>query len=163
MMLRQAGKTQTETRGDVGHKKENKRRKAVDPIPQFEFITSVGSPFGLKSAASKQVVRVHAMRSFLRQRDAKVLNKDSTIRKTSTARQSEAPLAGKFKLDSWSRKSRKEKGALRDDPVRKVAMAEPNEIEVPSIQLDLGPFELLDIPLTPQVRRLLHHCMSVLF
>lgn len=163
MMLKQAGKTQAEARGDVGHKKENKRRKAVDPSPQFEFVTSVGPPSSSKSAASKQVVRVHAMRSFLRKRDAKVLDKDSNIKKTSSARQSEAPVAGKFKLDLWSRKSSKKKGASREDPVRKMAMAERNDMEGPSIQLDLGPFELLDIPLTPQVRRLLYHCMSVLF
>ncbi|KAE9989238.1 hypothetical protein Vi05172_g4282 [Venturia inaequalis] len=155
-MSKQVGKTQRE-RG-IGHKKERKGRKAMNSIPQFEFVTSVGSPASsAKSAASKQVVRVHAMRSFLRQRDAKTLDHASGNEKASSARQSQAPVTGKFKLDSWSRKSSKKKLASRKDTVKRVAMAEQNDIHVPSIQWDLGPFELLDIRLTPQVRRLLHH------
>lgn len=153
--------SKTPTERGVGNKKEKKNQKAVDPGPQFEFVTSVGPPS--QSATSKQIVRVHAMRSFLRQRDAKALDQDSALMKKSSSRQSEAPVAGRFKLDWWSRKSSKKKGASPKGTVKKIAMAEENDNQIPSIQLDLGPFELLNIPLTPQVRRLLHHCMSIAF
>lgn len=144
--------------GHSEKKRGKKLRNALDPSPQYEFVTSVGPPSSLaKVAASKQVVRIHAMRSFLRQRDANVAGGKSKNADIPRPRESQAPVAGKFKLDTWSRKSSKNKGAAQADTVKEGATVARFDTS-PSIQPDLGPFELLNIPLTPQVRRLLYHC-----
>jgi hypothetical protein len=150
-MLKQAG-----TEG--GRKRGKKIRHAVNPVSEYEFVTSIGPPSSTsKTAAAKQVVRVHAMRSFIRQRDAKLLDGGSKS-KTIPSRQTQVPIAGKFKLDSWSRKSSKRRSTTPEVVEEEATII--NE-KSPSMQPDLGPFELLNIPLTPQVRRLLHHCMDM--
>jgi hypothetical protein len=160
-MLTQAGRSQAEPKG--GQKRGTKPRNGFNTGPQYEFVTSVGPHSNTaKIAAAKQVVRIHAMRSFLRQRDAKVLDGESENGGTTPIRQYQAPIAGKFKLDSWSRKSSKRKGKAQDITEEEVTAQQSNE-GLPSIRLDLGPFELLNIPLTPQVRRLLHHCKTTTY
>jgi len=157
-MLKQAGKSQAES--EERKRRGKKSRHASNPIPEYEFVTSVGPPSKTsKTAAAKQVVRIHAMRSFIRQRDANLLDGGPKNGKAAPTRQSQPPVAGKFKLDSWSRKSSKKKATAQDDVETEVIALVIDE-ELPFIQPDLGPFELLSIPLTPQVRRLLHHCMK---
>lgn len=160
-MLKQTARSQVET--ERGLKRTRKSHNSSKPSPQYEFVTSVGPPTNTsKTAAAKQVVRIHAMRSFLRHRDAGLIDGTSNNRKEPPIHQPQAPMAGKFKLDTWSRKSSKRKGKAQEAVVAKLTIQQA-DMELPSIQPDLGPFELLNIPLTPQVRRLLHHCMDTAY
>jgi hypothetical protein len=158
-MLKEADISQP--RFESGLKKGKKSRSALSSGPQYEFVTSVGAPTNTSTtAASKQVVKKHAMRSFLRQRDVKLINGGSKNAELPRNYPSQAPISGKFKLDSWSRKSSKRKS--RTDEVEEIAAtAQQTNEELTSIQPDLGPFELLNISLIPEVRRLLHYCMNI--
>jgi hypothetical protein len=157
-MLKQAEISQTSLEGRP--KKSKRIRNASHSGPQYEFVTSVGPPANTsKTAAAKQVVRIHAMRSFLRQREANLFGGESKNGKTAPIRQFQVPIAGKFKLDTWSRKSSKRRSKAQEATEIEVTAQQTDKKSL-SIQPDLGPFELLNIPLTPQVRRLLHHCKA---
>jgi len=157
MHIPEQSSRRVEPKSEGGPKSARRKRRDSHSSPQFEFITSVGQlALGSKDAESKQIVRVHAMRSFLRRRQENSID-DRLESNVSRTAKPQAPSAGKFKLDSWSRKSskRKSKEQTTDDEQLISSKWHERALIVP---VDMGPFEILNIPLTPQVRRLLHHC-----
>lgn len=135
--------------------KSNVTKRKTSPTPKFAFITTTGPPTKAREdEVASRLVRMQAMRSFLTQ-------KESNARTTSPTRPTQVSLvskrvgsAGKFKLASWSRKR-----SRRGKNIAKEAVEDNESPHVKTtIGEDLGPFEILQIPLTPLTRRLLHHC-----
>jgi hypothetical protein len=132
---------------------QNGDQQTKDSISKFKFITSVGPPSKARDdVASSRLVRIHAMRSFLRQRGsdpesgvprAQTQLMEAEIQKTAT---------GKFKLASWSRKSKCKVDRKRNDEDERF---HSGMFHVPK---DLGPLVILNIPVNQHTYQLLHHC-----
>jgi hypothetical protein len=124
--------------------------------PRFAFITTTGPPKKAREDEdSSRLVRMQAMRSFLTQKDSSTSTASSTavIRLNPTS--GKVGNTGKFKLKSWSRK----KSSRRSGAAKKSVEDKPSSQMDLTIGQDLGPFEILKIPLSPLTRRLLDHCV----
>jgi hypothetical protein len=135
--------------------KKNIKAKNQSSISKFAFITSTGPPKrASEDEESSRLVRTQAMRSYLNQREANVEFTSPINPISKVAASKRAGSAGKFKLASWSRK-KSSKGRIVSKKTEK--HRSPSEMKI-AIMQDLGPFEILKIPLSPLTRRLLNHC-----
>jgi hypothetical protein len=127
----------------------------------FQFITSLGPPTKARDdVASSRLVRVHAMRSFVRQ---KASGAESAASRSAQAQQTEAEFqrtaTGKFKLASWSRKSNRKSKVQPDKERNHESEKFQSSINILELPMDLGPSVALNIVANPQTYRLIHHCM----
>jgi hypothetical protein len=138
---------------------------------KFEFITSVGPPVKARNdEESNRIVRIHAMRSFLQKRASRSLDSQGSrsvgevLGDASKDPRADSPVTGttgKFKLKSWKRKSAKRKVVVqhkgRNKKLDVKNKSGRNEMVIAN---DLGPIEIMKVALSPETRRLIHHCES---
>lgn len=114
--------------------KMSKPRK-TSPPPPLHFITITEEPESMKSEFS-YAVRSHAMQSFIHEKkNPKPKQAKSGISQSSDSNdqvQSPRQLSGRFKLSTWSRKSRKKAGRVgeqKSEEVETAASLEAEEME----------------------------------
>ncbi|KAF2809470.1 uncharacterized protein BDZ99DRAFT_463264 [Mytilinidion resinicola] len=117
----------------------------------LKFVTSIGTPNSNHDPQSRKLVRVQAMRSFLWQKGAAIPDPAADSHKHVTPVASLKENTGRFKLASWSRKSRKRKIASP-----RIRADERGVHNVKSIK-ELGVINVLPIPLSSKTQELLYH------
>jgi hypothetical protein len=157
------GSTDFKANGKPTKPIENVIIRSQVSVPQLEFITSGGPPRKAREdVASNRLVRAQAMRSYLHQKGSvsipAVVSKDeaSGTQAISLDGRTQSAGTGKFKLASWSRKNSKSK----DRTMQKSAYKGDSSINL-SVPKDLGPLNLLKVPLNLHTRLLLHHCTQI--
>jgi hypothetical protein len=156
----------------------NRNKKSINKNggsgAKFEFITSLGPPEKARNnEESSRLVRIHAMQSFLRQRASESTednvdqSKGLPILPKFKVLEDKRAGTGKFKLASWSRKSRKVKVLTSK---REKVLDGRDNMSVTGISTeamirdivrqDLGPYNVMTVSLSPATRRLLHYCRS---
>lgn len=139
-----------------GRSKMNPKHTSV---PKFEFVNALGPPKKvLGDHATRKLVRVYAMRSFLREKESASAPGPPKPQIRVPEADSWKSNAGKFKLPTWSRKS-----SHKSTVTMKEALQERARKTGSLLTNELGPINVLPIPLNPHIQRLLHHCMSELF
>ena len=128
-------------------------------IPRFEFVNALGPPKKvLGDHATRKLVRVHAMRSFLREKESASAPGPPKPQIRALEADSWKANAGKFKLPTWSRKSSHKSTVAMQEALQKGARKTGS-----LLAKELGPINVLPIPLSPHIQQLLYHCMSELF
>lgn len=122
-------------------------------VPKFEFVNALGPPKKvLGDHVTRKLVRVHAMRSFLREKESASAPGPPKPQIRAPEADSWKANAGKFKLPTWSRKSSHKSTVAMQEALQKRAR------KTGSLLTDeLGPINVLPIPLSPHIQRLLHH------
>ena len=128
-------------------------------IPKFEFINALGPPKKvLGDHVTRKLVRVHAMRSFLREKESASAPGPPKPQIGAPEADSWKANAGKFKLPTWSRKSSHKSTVAMQEALQKGARKTSS-----LLAKELGPINVFPIPLSPHIQQLLYHCMSELF
>jgi hypothetical protein len=125
--------------------------------PQLQFIISSGPPAKAQDDERSRAVRSHAMRYSLQNRSA-ISTEKTPQDKLQGQHYSVAnkPTTGKFKLDSWSRKSKKKPPIQYQRITGTTERSEVGQLLV----RDLGPLTPSVIPPRPLTAKLLNHCES---
>ena len=145
------GLTQVQSRSKMNPKRTS--------VPKFEFVNALGPPKKvLGDHVTRKLVRVHAMRSFLREKESASAPRPLKPQIRAPEADSWKANAGKFKLLTWSRKSSHKSTVTMQEALQKRAKKTGS-----LLANELGPINVLPIPLSPHIQRLLHHCMSELF
>jgi hypothetical protein len=144
-----------------GHGRSSRGAKTTEKqlhVPKFEFITLNGRPDQVRTEYRK-AVRVNAMRYFLQnKKNAASEEGDDSKREDSIPREI-IPLkatTGRFKSESWSRKSRKPKSSHALSKTK--SKLRRQDMSSMTIGKDLGLLMSLTIPSTTLTARLLDHC-----
>lgn len=133
-----------------GRSKMNQRHTSV---PKFEFVNALGPPKKvLGDHVTRKLVRVHAMRSFLREKESASAPGPPKPQTRAPEADSWKANAGKFKLPTWSRKSSHKSTVAMQEALQKRAGKTGS-----LLTNELGPINVLPIPLSPHIQRLLHH------
>lgn len=121
-------------------------------VSQFEFITSNGPPS--KSGPddpSRKVIRTKAMRSYLHSRHSNA--RATNVRVAALQSGGKKAGMGRFRLEPELPKVDRSQDYKLDNESQ-----ERFDSLTPILQKDLGLVDILNVPLTPNVRQLLFHC-----
>ncbi|KAF2490773.1 hypothetical protein BU16DRAFT_585149 [Lophium mytilinum] len=145
--------SRTATRSQDGAELGEKIQAHSSRTPErpLRFVTSIGIPNSHHDPQSRKLVRVQAMRSFLWQKGVDRPDGEVDSPKHVAPVTSLKENTGRFKLASWSRKSRKRKVV-----VPRIKNDERGVHAIKSIK-ELGVLNVLPIPLSPRTKELLYH------
>lgn len=122
-------------------------------IPKFEFINALGPPKKvLGDHVTRKLVRVHAMRSFLREKESASAPGPPKPQIGAPEADSWKASAGKFKLPTWSRKSSHKSTVAMQEALQKGARKTSS-----LLAKELGPINVFPITLSPHIQQLLYH------
>ncbi|KAL2071175.1 hypothetical protein VTL71DRAFT_12410 [Oculimacula yallundae] len=149
--------------------------------PSFEFVTLTSQPSASTRSASSKKVRTQAMRDYLRKQNRQAISGIIEVVESSNPEEP-AQYKGKFKLSSWTHKSKEKAAIARREVLLSKAVILPSmdvgeyENSMPSRKYQeswrtsktfvpgfafgsesLDPFDTLSINLGPQSHRLLVH------
>jgi hypothetical protein len=144
----------------------------------FEFVTVINEPSVVDRHETSKKVRTQAMRDYLRKQTKEAVTGVPEV-VTSVILEEPSRYKGRFKLNTWSHKSKKKGTGARNLEPRGVKRRESTEEvhggevvasgwqpigplllpnRVFSVNRILDPFDSLSIPLEPQDEKLLVHC-----
>ncbi|OCL15216.1 hypothetical protein AOQ84DRAFT_413343 [Glonium stellatum] len=128
-------------------------------IPKFQFVNALGPPKNVSDDhLTRKLVRVHAMRSFLREKESAPAPAPGPpqLQASSPEVGSWRAGTGKFKLPTWSRKST-HKSTHKSTISMQEALRKKDGKTGSLLLNELGLINVLPIPLSLHTQRLLYH------